>query len=74
MTVLYEGGGWSDGGGAAGGGFAYVLFECRKVRVEGDAAEVVDEGEVLLKNPFRTPWSPPAEEPQQNTSTHTLKS
>ena len=62
MTVLYEGGGWSDGGGAAGGGFAYVLFECRKVRVEGDAAEVVDEGEVLGD----VCRGPAAEEPVQN--------
>jgi hypothetical protein len=57
----------SDGG-RAGGGFAYVLFECRKVCVEGDAAEVVDEGEVLgdvcrgpaaeepVQNPLVSPW------------------
>ena len=43
-------------------GFAHILFERRKVRVEGDAAEVVDEGEVL--GDVRR--GPAAEEPVQN--------
>lgn len=44
------------------GGWDSVLFERRKVGVDGDAAEVVDEGQVL----GNVRCGPAAEEPVQN--------